>query len=273
MSSWTGGTSTTRQAQLWHTTGWQPTASDAVAVLQGYADVLGQYRLHPEAKLLAPDGQPCGRATRGVLSRRPIDAAGTPALIGKEANRLDDVQSGLVADLDEVLTTYVDPAEDGGVLADLILPVLARYSGRELARLVGCDHRTVDRIRRGQHPRNDLVARLVDCAAATAAADLNVAASGVQPDSTVAPWNICESLRHGRRNNGVPWRKELPGRNTVNVAGGDQARRRWADVALRRPGVPSARRLPNPAPPAPRTTRASQRESPHPAPTMRPDRA
>ncbi len=35
----------------------------------------------------------------------------------------------------------------------LVLPVLERYSGRQLAALVGADRRTIDRIRQGQQPR------------------------------------------------------------------------------------------------------------------------
>ncbi len=160
------------------TTDWQAESIPDVAVVQRYARVLRDYRLHLEAKFLGLDGQPCGRTTRGVLSRRPVHAIGPATLIGKEANRLDDVQQGLVDGLDEVLTTYTDPV-DAGLLRDLVLPVLARYSGRDLAKRVGCDHRTIDRIRRGQHPHPPLLARLVECAIAKAQSDLQQAGAGV----------------------------------------------------------------------------------------------
>ncbi len=86
------------------------------------------------------------------------------------ANKLDDVQSGLVPDLGEVITEYSDPAS---LLHDLALPVLARYSGRQLAQLLGTHRRTIDRIRQGQHPRSELSRALTEPAAAVAQRDLD----------------------------------------------------------------------------------------------------
>ncbi len=85
----------------------------------------------------------------------------------------------MVDGLDEVLTTYTDPV-DKGLLRDLVLPVLARYSGRDLAKMLRCDHRTIDRIRLGQQPRNSLLAWLLDLAIATAQADLARSGAGVE---------------------------------------------------------------------------------------------
>jgi hypothetical protein len=70
--------------------------------------------------------------------------------IGKEANRLDDVQAGLIGDLDNVLTEYHEPCDEQ--FRRLVLPVLDR-SGRQLGRLVASARRTIDRIRGGQKPR------------------------------------------------------------------------------------------------------------------------
>ncbi len=134
----------------WRVGGFTIVEDVALAVAEGeFLSVIGDYRLHPEAKFLGADGETCARATRGVLDRRPVHVIGTPTLIGKEANRLDDVQHGLIAEVDEVLTTYVDPTAEHEILHDLVLPVLDRYSGRELAQLVGCDRRQIDRIRQG----------------------------------------------------------------------------------------------------------------------------
>ena len=47
----------------------------------------------------------------------------------------------------------------------------ARYSGRELARVVGMDRRTIDRIRRGQAPRPRLREKLTELAVEIAAVD------------------------------------------------------------------------------------------------------
>ncbi len=204
------------------TTDWQPTADDDVAVVQSCADVLRDYRVHTEAKFLGPDGQPCRRITRGVLNRRPVGAVGTPALIGKEANRLEDVQNGLVADLDEVLTTYLDPAEEGEVLADLVLPVLARYTGRKLARLVGCDRRQVDRVRHGQRPRRELLLRLMAHAAAIAAADLKIGVEGAGADRrlrVLAAWKSSNRF-HGWRRTPPPYSPRSPCRYVSTRSGG-----------------------------------------------------
>jgi len=47
----------------------------------------------------------------------------------------------------------------------------ARYSGRELARVVGMDRRTIDRIRRGQAPRPRLRDKLTELAVEIVAVD------------------------------------------------------------------------------------------------------
>jgi hypothetical protein len=112
--------------------------TDAEAMMSGivvktYGDVLGEYRAHPESTFLDADGHVCGRRTIGVLQRGPVHAASI-AYIGKEANRLDDVESGLVADLDDVLTEYVDPRCD--LFRTVVLRSLDRLSVRDVARLI-----------------------------------------------------------------------------------------------------------------------------------------
>ena len=71
-----------------------PVQPDLV-IVKSYGQVLRDYLLHPEHKFHGPDGQPCGRLTRGVLRRRPVHVRDL-RYIGKEANKLDDVQAGLV---------------------------------------------------------------------------------------------------------------------------------------------------------------------------------
>ncbi len=104
--------------------------------------------------------------------------AGTVHLIGKEANKLDEVQAGLHGDLAQVVTEY--PCPNTVVLQRLVLPVLDRYSGRQLAALVGTDRRTIDRIRHGQQPRPRLAADLTRLAIKLAERDL--ASGGLIPD-------------------------------------------------------------------------------------------
>lgn len=52
-----------------------------------YGDIVSEYRWHPEAKSLAPDGRPCGSETRGLLRRASI-VAGDHRPILKETDRM-----------------------------------------------------------------------------------------------------------------------------------------------------------------------------------------
>jgi len=152
-----------------------------VAVVQSYADVLHRYRVHPEHKFNGPDGQPCGRATTGVLHRRPVTLAGTARLIGKEANNLDDVHNGLVTNLSDVVNQYDNLNDD--TLHRLVMPVLDRYSGRELATLIATDRRTIDRVRKGQRPRIGLAEDLIELAVCLASRDLGYPRTATRSDS------------------------------------------------------------------------------------------
>ncbi len=126
-------------------------ASANLVVVKSYADVLRDYRIHPEYKFNGPDQQPCLRNTPGLLQRRRVHLAGPPRLIGKEANNIKEVQAGRYAQLDEIITEYDDAADDH--FHREVMPLLDHLSGRELAGLVGADRRTIDRIRNGQRPQ------------------------------------------------------------------------------------------------------------------------
>jgi hypothetical protein len=128
-----------------------PPAGD-LAIVKSYADILREYRMHPEHKFNAPDGQPCRRNTRGFLQRRPVHLDGPVRLIGKEANNIDEVQAGRYAQLDDIITEYHNPTDDD-TFHQQVMPLLDDIPGRELARIVGVDRRTIDRIRKGQVPR------------------------------------------------------------------------------------------------------------------------
>jgi hypothetical protein len=140
-------------------------AAPELVVVKSYADVLREYRIHPEYKFNGPDGQPCRRNTRGLLQRRRIDLARPVRLIGKEANNIDDVQAGRYAHFDEIITEYHDRADDH--FHREVMARLDHLSGRELARLVCVDRRTIDRIRKGQTPRPELRQALAELAKRT----------------------------------------------------------------------------------------------------------
>ncbi len=83
-----------------------PGGGDGIAGVKSLGSVAVAYPYHPEAKRSGPDGQPCGKGTAGVLSRRAVRAAGQ-VCIGKEAHRLED--RDLVASTDELQGVFADP--------------------------------------------------------------------------------------------------------------------------------------------------------------------
>ena len=60
--------------------------------------MIPSYETHPETKSLGPDGQPCDRRTAGLLGRRPAMAT-EMVVVGKEANELEQVETGLIDEL------------------------------------------------------------------------------------------------------------------------------------------------------------------------------
>jgi hypothetical protein len=111
-----------------------------LARIDSFEDVLAQYETHPESKALGPDGCPCGRLTKGLLQRRGV-VAGHIALIGKEANRLEERVSGelTVDDLSQRLTIY----HDDDLWERSILPWLKTLGTRVVAETTGVSERRV----------------------------------------------------------------------------------------------------------------------------------
>jgi hypothetical protein len=123
------------------------TGNDGVARVKTYADVIVEYRVHPESKSLGSDGHLCSRRTLGLLRRRPVSATGVQ-YIGKESNRLDDREAGLVHDTDEVVTEYRDPRRDSWSAATL--PVLRKIPLNVLISQSGLSERALREIRAGR---------------------------------------------------------------------------------------------------------------------------
>jgi len=109
-----------------------------MARVDTFADVLAKYETHPEAKSLGPDGEPCGRATVGLLRRRPV-TFGKIVLIGKESNRLAERSRGelTVDDLDQRITTY----EDDDEWYRVVVPKLREIGAPALAEATGVSER------------------------------------------------------------------------------------------------------------------------------------
>ena len=115
--------------------------------VRSYADVILDYRVHPESKSLDASGSPCGVASRGLLQRRPVDL-GELVYIGKESNALEQVQQGLVHATGDVRTTYQVGEKTQWDL--IFLPAIRRISRQQLADLTGRGIRLIRYWRKGQ---------------------------------------------------------------------------------------------------------------------------
>jgi hypothetical protein len=111
-----------------------------------YRDVLAEYRIHAETKSLAPTGVVCDGTTCGLLQRRTI-AVGYVTHVGKESNRLEEVNAGLLHDPDEVYTEYTDPSHDPHW--QLALQQLKRIPVKTLAAETGLSRSQLIAIRNG----------------------------------------------------------------------------------------------------------------------------
>lgn len=153
---------------------WRISTEDAtdegsrIVVVQTYADVLVSFRNHPEAKYNDSAGQPCSAATVGALHRRHVQPR-TVAYIGKEADKIDEVQAGLVTSMDDVTTTYdrVDTFH-GQVLPAIAHLTAPEVADRALALAPQLSHagvvRAVQRSRNGATVREALARVLTDVA-------------------------------------------------------------------------------------------------------------
>jgi hypothetical protein len=86
---------------------------------------------------------------RGVLRRRSIQPT-TEVYIGKEANRVEEAEAGLIHKLGEVLDAYADLRR--GPWERLVRPVLKDIPARWLQERTGLSRRTIQRLR-NRHSR------------------------------------------------------------------------------------------------------------------------
>src|ERR1039458_8211892 len=61
--------------------------------IASYGEELVRLVLHPESKMLGPDGRPCKAGTKGLVVPRPVRVAAVH-LVGKEGNRLEEGAPG-----------------------------------------------------------------------------------------------------------------------------------------------------------------------------------
>jgi hypothetical protein len=95
---------------------------------------------------------PSDRRARGVLRRRSV----TPTVevyIGKETNKLEEAETGLIHRLGEVLDVYADLRR--GPWERLVRPVLKNIPARWIEEQTGLSRRSIQKLRNGHaRPRN-----------------------------------------------------------------------------------------------------------------------
>lgn len=121
-----------------------------MSTVQSMRDVVIEYGEHPETKSLGPDGETCAKSTAGLLARRHVFPSWIQH-IGKEANRLEDVERGDVPDRDEVLERF--EVRGKGEWEVEVLPILDAMRKERVAVAAGMSERQVDRIlKSGRRP-------------------------------------------------------------------------------------------------------------------------
>jgi hypothetical protein len=109
-----------------------------------YGDVLREYEFHPVSKSADAKHKASGKQTIGLLQRRHIRIAQV-IHIGKESNRLEEVESGLIHSAQSVYTEYPDPRRDE--FQAKVLPLLKRIPVRALALLTNLSPSMLTRTR------------------------------------------------------------------------------------------------------------------------------
>jgi hypothetical protein len=109
--------------------------SRGVARVKTYGEVLREYEFHLGAKNEDAKGKPSGKQTFGLLRRRHVRVEQI-IYIGKESNRLEEIEAGLIHSSESVYTEYPDPSRDEWqtrilpILQKIPIPILKRFSGR-----------------------------------------------------------------------------------------------------------------------------------------------
>ncbi len=108
--------------------------SRGVARVKTYGEVLREYEFHAGAKSADAKGKPSGKQSVGLLRRRHVRVERI-IYIGKESNRLEEIEAGVIHSPDSVYTEYPDPRRDEWQTK--ILPVLQKFPVKILKRFSG----------------------------------------------------------------------------------------------------------------------------------------
>lgn len=115
--------------------------SRGVARVKTYGEVLREYEFHPGAKSADAKGKPSGKQTFGLLRRRHVRVEQI-IYIGKESNRLEEIEAGVIHSPESVYTEYPDPHREDWqtrilpLLKKIPIAALMRLSGRSRSMLV-----------------------------------------------------------------------------------------------------------------------------------------
>lgn len=97
------------------------------ARLQSLRDVIQEFQTHPEAKSADVDGNVCDRRTVGLMRRREVWETYV-SHIGKEANKLEELQAGFERNAEVIYTEYHRPGRDEWTA--VVLPELKKQNLR-----------------------------------------------------------------------------------------------------------------------------------------------
>ena len=128
------------------------TGTRQIARVKSYGDVLEEYEFHEEAKCADASGAPCNKQTVGLLQRRRVMIERPPRFIGKESNKLEEVEEGSVPDAGDVYTEYPDSRRDEWTTN--VLPLLRALPMPDLMARSGLSRRALQMIRAGRRPNN-----------------------------------------------------------------------------------------------------------------------
>jgi len=114
--------------------------SRGVARVKTYGEVLREYEFHLGAKSADAKGKPSGKQTFGLLHRRHVRVERI-VYIGRESNRIEEIEAGVIHSPESVYTEYPDPHRDEWetrvlpVLKTIPIGALMRFSGRSRSML------------------------------------------------------------------------------------------------------------------------------------------
>jgi hypothetical protein len=147
----------------------KPNQVDAIC----YGGIIEQHRFHPEPKFCGPDGQPCGRNTRGLLQRRHVQIE-RKIPIRKEGNRSwqagndpSILESYEMEQPDATATEYVRTDTRRKHATHVVAsPQLRGWLGcvplDQISYHLGVDRHTLRSVRDGKPARKKVLAKLME---------------------------------------------------------------------------------------------------------------